>query len=126
MNRRKKTAPRALLGIRVSMSGGVTALDIWQRLCAALELSRPSEVRRALLARLGITDPSDLAAHRIPLDFETTGEWIDGVRFRVLRGQRRSIGRKPHRLEVECPACGQWVGIGRFHQHVETHFERND
>lgn len=63
---------------------------------------------------------------KYPADLELEGRLPDGRRVRLLRssggGARggRRIRTSAHRLQIECPECGQWIPVGRYHQHVST------
>jgi len=56
---------------------------------------------------------------KYPHDLELEGRLPDGRRVRLLPSRRRGA-RATHRLQIECPECGQWIPIGRYHQHTDT------
>lgn len=63
-----------------------------------------------LKAALGCPD-------RCPPDMEAEGE-LDGYRLKMLKA---TPGTRAHRLKIQCPVCGKWVGAsaGKMGQHLK-------
>jgi hypothetical protein len=74
---------------------------------------------------------------RYPATMTRMGRLPDGRRVRLLASVPRRSGRSrsaPHRLQVECPECRQWIPVGRWSQHcgkrscgvARTSYERRE
>lgn len=58
---------------------------------------------------------------KLPRNTETLHFEREGLKFRLLPCSQTPTRRRPHRLEVECNACGKWMSAGRFNQHQFLH-----
>lgn len=60
---------------------------------------------------------------KYPADLKLEGRLPDGRRVRLLPSREAMAGRRrtsAHRLQIECPECGQWIPVGRYLQHINT------
>lgn len=59
---------------------------------------------------------------KYPADLEREGRLPDGRRVRLLPSfyGRGGVKTGQHRIQVECPECGQWIPVGRYLQHMNT------
>jgi hypothetical protein len=58
---------------------------------------------------------------RLPVTLTELNFKVDDLSFRLLPSKTVPAYNRPHRLEVQCNVCNEWMSAGRFNQHQVIH-----